>query len=101
MTTKYILNDDGEAVEEPDLMKWARWFEHADSVRQTHLDTVGDVRISTIFMALDFNFTPGGLPLLFETMVIGGEHDRHMERCSTRDQAKDQHDEVVRLVKGG
>jgi hypothetical protein len=98
---RYILNDDGDPVEEPDLMKWAFWLETAGDSRHSHFDEVGDVKISTIFMGLDYNWDFSGPPLLFETLVMGGEHHHHMERCSTKEQAKEQHDEAVRIVRGG
>jgi hypothetical protein len=101
MSGRYILNDDGDPVEEPDLLKWAAWLEEAGSLRHTHCDEVGDVTVSTIFLGLDYSSGPNAPPLLFETMVLAGEHDHHMERCSTKEQAKEQHDEVVQMVREG
>lgn len=42
----------------------------------------GDVEVSTVFLVLDPQFGPGP-PLLFETLVFGGEFDEEMERYST------------------
>lgn len=95
---RYILAADGRtAVECPDLIEWASWFEKADrTVRKTK---VGPVEVSTVFLALDHQYG-GGAPLLFETMVFGGEHDQHQERCSTWDQAESQHKTVCDMVFG-
>lgn len=68
---KYILNG-REVYEEPDLMKWAEWFETADRlIKKTEKD---GVRISTAFLGIDHQYLDGE-PLLFETMVFGGEYD--------------------------
>ena len=54
-----------------DLMEWAHWFETANRhVAQTE---VGPMLVSTVFLGLDHNFRDTGPPLLFETMVFGGE----------------------------
>ncbi len=45
-TGKYILNAAGEPIAEPDLMKWAQWFEGAERIVKA--DQIGDSRISTL-----------------------------------------------------
>ena len=86
-TGKYIL-EGHEPVEEPDLLKWARWFETADRhVRDTFRD---DVRVSTVFLGLDHSFDDGP-PLLFETMVFVNGLSETQERYSTWSQAEEGH----------
>ena len=46
----------------------------------------------------DNNFFDDGPPILFETMVFGGKHDRYQERCSTWDEAVAQHDRIVEMA---
>lgn len=93
---KYILNG-REVHEEPDLMKWAEWFETADRfIKETEKD---GVRISTAFLGIDHQYLDGE-PLLFETMVFGGEYDLEMDRYSNIDAAEKGHDEMVRKVFG-
>ncbi len=67
-TDKYILNEAGQAVPEPDLLTWARWFETSD--RQLAEDEIGDIRVSTVFLGLDHSFGDGP-PLLWESMAFG------------------------------
>lgn len=45
---------DGVPVSEPDAHAWARWMETA----KVHVgdDWVDDVRVSTVFLGLDFNY---------------------------------------------
>lgn len=91
----YIL-DGHKPVPCPDIVKWGRWFENAD--RQVAATDVGDITVSTVFLALDHNFTSNGPPVLFETMVFGGKFDGETLRCSTWEQAEKQHQQVVALV---
>lgn len=60
--------------------------------------TMKGVRISTVFLALDHSFG-GGRPMLFETMVFGGQLNDEQERCSTYDEAKAMHSRWVAAVK--
>lgn len=94
MTDKFIL-DANKQPKRASLMEWATWFEKAE--RHVAKDQIGDVRISTVFLGIDHQFGDGP-PLLFETMIFGGDHDQHQERCSTWEQAETQHADAVRLV---
>ena len=91
-TEKYILIGQTPVVE-PDLLKWARWFETADRiVAQTH---IGTRTVSTVFLGLDHQFGKGP-PLLFETMVFTDEKfEDFQERCSTWLEAEAQHRAAV------
>ncbi|MEI6177668.1 MAG: hypothetical protein WCS43_12315 [Verrucomicrobiota bacterium] len=55
---KYTLNENGTPVHEPDLKKWASWFQTAD--RKVALETIGETKVSTVFLGLDHNFTGEG-----------------------------------------
>jgi len=82
---QYILGPDGRTpIEEFDLTKWGLWYETAD--RKVQKTAFGEVGVSTVFLGLDHSFG-GGRPMLFETMIFGGEHDGYQERYSTWDQA--------------
>ncbi len=63
---KYVLDQEGNPVPEPDMMKWARWFEAAGTSRQVRKTMVGKVKVSTVFLAMDHDYQ-GRDPLLFET----------------------------------
>lgn len=93
---RYILNGH-VPVEEPNFMKWAAWFETAN--RHVARTELGDVSVSTVFLGLDHGMF-GGRPLLFETMIFGGEQDQWMERCSTWEEAERVHARALKLVKG-
>lgn len=46
--------------------------------RHVASDTFGDVTISTVFLGLDHGWND--IPVVFETMIFGGEHDQYQER---------------------
>ena len=95
---KYILEGKTPVLCD-DLMTWGRWFETAD--RQVAVDDVGAVHVSTVFLGLDHRWFGDGPPLLFETMIFGGRHDRHQTRASTWDEAEQQHAAAVVLARSG
>jgi hypothetical protein len=94
MSDKYIL--DGKTPVPADLMTWAKWFEAAD--RHVAKDQIGDVRISTVFLGIDHR-RGDGPPLLFETMIFGGQHEGHQTRASTWAEAEQQHRDAVEMVR--
>ncbi len=96
MTDKYIL-ENGNTVQELDLMKWAKWFEKAN--RHISNTVVLDINISTVFLGIDHRFGAQGLPILFETMVFGGKHDRYQRRYTDVESAKTGHNEAVEMVR--
>ena len=95
MDQNFILGDDGKTPVPVELMAWAEWFKQAD--RTVTKTDVGEVQISTVFLGLNHAFGDGP-PLLFETMIFGGEHDEYCEGCSTWDQAVEQHETALNLV---
>lgn len=62
-------------------------------------DTIGAVRISTVFLNLDHAFLDGTTPVLFETMIFGGELDQEQFRYTTIDEARAGHAAAVAAVK--
>jgi hypothetical protein len=93
----YVLR--GRAVHPVDkIITWAREFETSDRcVAKTQL---GDVSVSTAFLGVDHAFGAGP-PLLFETMIFGGEYDEWMDRYSSYDDAEAGHNKVVENLKAG
>ena len=96
MSEHYIL--DGKNPVPADLMTWAKWIDDPKK-RRVALDEKNGVRVSTVFLGLDHSFG-GAVPLLFETMIFGGEHDEHQERCTTWEQAEAMHKTACELAFG-
>jgi len=71
-----------------DILEWAKSFEtQSRIVEQTN---IGDIKVSTVFLGIDHSFNRGK-PILFETMIFGGDEDGYQERYSTWDEAVDGH----------
>ncbi|HDY90252.1 MAG TPA: hypothetical protein ENH82_19300 [bacterium] len=96
-TKKYILKD-GKIIEESDPVKWGQWFEVSEE-RYIKSDKFGDIQVSTVFLGIDHGFNEEEPPVLFETMIFGGEHDQYQERYTDIESAKTGHDKAVQLVK--
>jgi hypothetical protein len=108
----YILVDKTPVLVH-DIVAWGRQFSSED--RQVALTETRQFRISTVFLGLDHQWGDGQ-PLLFETMVFGKRRwwhklmyvltgnykflgnewsDLECLRCSTWEQAEEQHRQVV------
>lgn len=80
------------------LISGDMWPSHEDRrVARTKIDD--DVSVSTVHLVLDHGFGDGP-PLIFETMVFGGDHDQDCWRYSTEEQAQAGHDAVVAWLRG-
>ena len=96
MTDKYIL--DGKTPKKTDFHAWAQWYETADRhVAKSGFREAGKVYVSTVFLGLDHSFGYGP-PLLFETMIFGGEHDEFQDRCSTWKEAEEMHKRACQMA---
>jgi hypothetical protein len=96
----YYILQNGKVKPIDDVLEWAKAFKTTDrSVDFTRLDD--GVEVSTVFLSLDHNHSGVGPPILFETMVFGGEHNFRMIRSSTYGQAHRIHWKVVEALKIG
>jgi hypothetical protein len=89
MILDHFILVDREPVIEPDLIRWAVWMESADV--HVKLTIQGDVRVSTVFLGSDHNFSDRGPPLLFETMAFVGDNGFGQERYATWGEAEEGH----------
>lgn len=100
MTHSYILNGQGDPVPEPDTLRWAEWFEHSANQRRVAFTQVEEgIKVSTVFLGLDHSFV-GGPPVLWETMIFGGNHDQDMWRYTSKADALLGHEQAVRIARG-
>jgi len=89
---KYYVLYGQSPVECKDLLTWAKWVKTAN--RCVAHDEQDGVSVSTSFLGLDHCFDGGGPPVLFETMIFGGPHDRDLERYCTWEEAEAGHAEM-------
>ena len=94
---KYILDEYHQVKPADDFLKWAEWFENREN-RIVRQDEENGVRVSTVFLGIDHNWSGEGPPVLFETMVFGGPTNEDTYRCCTWDQAIEQHRKVALSV---
>ena len=112
----YILDADGNPRPEPDVIKWATWFEKGNRIVKQ--DQIGEVWVSTVFLGLDHDFTGKGPPILWETMTFRGDRTKkktveimgrkvtttdgeweEQDRCAgNRDQAEAMHQDMIERV---
>ena len=78
-----------------DVMDWATLFEEE---RHIGNDRIGDVYVSTVWIGINHQWGDGP-PLIFETMIFGGEHDQYQERYSTEEEAVEGHAKALELVR--
>lgn len=102
MTDKYILAEDGKTpVAVADIIEWGRWFEKIENRKVENTVVSEGVEVSTVFLGIDHNFMPhSSPPILWETMIFGGEHAEWQERYSSYDDAVAGHWRAVRIAKG-
>ncbi len=95
----YIL-EDGEprAV---DMETWMKWLDSDEdfSKRRIAQTFVGNVKISTVFLTTNHRFHSEGAPIVFETLIFGGELDLEMDRYETVDDALLGHEQMVARVR--
>lgn len=92
----YYTLDGKKPVPCSDVMVWAHWYEKANrTVRITKLPD--GVLVSTVFLGIDHSWS-GVEPVLFETMIFGGDHDQFFERYSTWEQAEAGHQRAIELI---
>lgn len=90
----YILKGK-KAVPIDDVLEWAKTFGKHKRVAENY---IGRIRISTVFLGLDHQYGEGK-PLVFETMIFGGELDEEMDRYSTWEEAEAGHKAMIEKVK--
>lgn len=87
----------GELVEQKHATIDPDEFEHVDDYTRIGSTRIGDIWISTVWLGLNHNFFDGP-PLIFETMIFGGNLDQEMWRYSTVEEARAGHAFAVNLA---
>ena len=65
-------------------------------VKQEHVD---DIFVSTVFLGLDHAWPKDDVtPMLWETMIFGGEHDQYQDRYTSVEDALEGHQTALTLI---
>lgn len=86
---------DAQPISQDEAMKL---WEGEGEGRVVQQDRVDGILISTVLLMIDHNYFGEGPPLIFETMIFGGDHDGYTYRYATRAQALSGHARAVALV---
>lgn len=98
MPRYFILDDHGDP-QPCDSLTWTRWFEDHHAERVLAQDRLEDgLTVSTVFVGINMVFLDRGPPLIYETVIFGGEHDGYQNRYATRAEALDGHRDALRLA---
>lgn len=80
------------------IVKWARKFGTGRPSRRVASDKVGELWVSTVFLGTNYAFDYTEPPVLFETMVFGGDKEI-CRRYRYLKEALRGHREVVEMVR--
>lgn len=79
------------------------WEEFAEAFkienRRVAETQIGDVRVLTVFLCIDHNHSGKGPPVLWETMVFGGDCGGAYDRYTSLRDAKAGHEAMVQYVR--
>lgn len=96
MSRWYILDNNNKPIPKP-VLEAAQWLEDNDHRRTVKRDEIGDILVSTVFLGLDHAWD-SDTPVLWETMIFGGEHNQYQERYTSHEDALEGHELALTLI---
>jgi hypothetical protein len=82
------------------MLEYAAWMmEIGGNFPSVASTTVGDMRVSTVFLASDLSYRDGHA-LLFETMILNCKVGFYIERSETWGEAEQEHARAVEVAQG-
>jgi hypothetical protein len=93
----YILDENNKPVKSVSIMEAAEWLEKNPERKAVKQEHIGDIFISTVFLGLDHAWD-SDIPVLWETMIFGGEHDQYQDRYTSYEDALEGHQIALNLV---
>lgn len=97
MSKWYILDENNKPVKATSIMEAADWMENNPERKAVKQENIGDIFISTVFLGLDHAWN-SDVPVLWETMIFGGEHDQYQERYTSHEDALEGHELALTLI---
>lgn len=93
----YTLDENNKPVKATSIMEAADWMENNLERKAVKQENIGDIFISTVFLGSDHAWN-SDVPVLWETMIFGGEHDQYQERYTSYEDALEGHKKALNLI---
>ena len=93
----YILEENNKPIKATSVIEAAEWLEKNPEKKAVKQEHIGDIFISTVFLGLDHAWD-SDVPVLWETMIFGGEHDQYQDRYTSYEDALEGHQTALNLV---
>jgi hypothetical protein len=93
----YTLDENNKPVKSTSVIEAAEWLDKNPEKKAVKQDYIDDIFISTVFLGLDHAWN-SEIPVLWETMIFGGEHDPYQERYTSYEDALEGHQTTLNLV---
>ena len=92
----YILDENNKPIRSTSI-DYSKWLEDNPKRKAVKQEHIGDIFISTVFLGLDHAWN-SDVPVLWETMIFGGEHDQYQDRYTSYEDALEGHKKALNLV---
>ena len=94
----YTLDVDNKPVVATSVIEAAEWLDKNPERKAVKQENIGDdIYVSTVFLGLD-HACNSNIPVLWETMIFGGEHDQYQERYTSCEDALEGHQTALNLI---
>ena len=93
----YILDENNKPVKSTGIQEYSDWEKANQDKKYLKQEFVDDIHVSTVFLGLDHAWQ-SDIPVLWETMIFGGEHDQYQERYTSYEDALEGHQTALNLV---
>lgn len=99
MNRLYIL-EGHTVIPAPSEEAWEILLDDLQKRRVAYTEITPEIEVSTVFLGTDSTFGRGPQPLVFETLVSGGEFHGQIMRYATWDEAEAGHNATCAAVMG-
>jgi hypothetical protein len=93
----YILDNNNKPIAATSIMEAAEWLDNNPNRKVVKQEHIGDIFVSTVFLGLDHAWN-SDIPVLWETMIFGGEHDQYQDRYTSHKDALEGHKKALTLI---
>ena len=92
----YILDENNKPIRST-IVEYGKWIEENPERKAVKQERIDDIFISTVLLGLDHAWN-SDIPVLWKTMIFGGEHDQYMDRYTSYEDALEGHQQALKLI---